>query len=111
MSSPVSRDRGLRRVSTATRWIAGGSLALTGAFAAVVARAVPGRAASTGSAATTVPVPATTTPSSTGGDGGSSATSSDDGGTSSGSATTLTPPTAPPTTAYQAPAQVSSGGS
>jgi hypothetical protein len=110
MSSPVSRDRGLRRVSTATRWIAGGSLALTGAFAAVVARAVPGRAASTGPAATTVPAPATTTPASTGGDGGASATSSD-GAASSGSATTLTPPTAPPTTAYQAPAQVSSGGS
>ena len=37
------RDAGLRRVSRLTRWLLAGSLALTGMFAALAARAFPGQ--------------------------------------------------------------------
>jgi hypothetical protein len=65
------RDAGLRRVSSMTRWLAGGAVALVGALSALVAQALPGTsgAAATppsspasGSAPTaTSPAPSTTT--------------------------------------------------
>lgn len=51
------RDAGLRRVSRLTRWLLAGSLALTGMFAALAARAFPGQGSQqAGSAVTTTTV-------------------------------------------------------
>jgi hypothetical protein len=47
------RDAGLRRVSRLTRWLLAGSLALTGMFAALAARAFPGHASQQSSGVTT----------------------------------------------------------
>jgi hypothetical protein len=47
------RDAGLRRVSRLTRWLVAGSLALTGLFAGLAARAFPGHAGQQAGAATT----------------------------------------------------------
>lgn len=41
----VQRDAGLHRVSRLTRWLLAGALALTAAFSAIAARALPGQAA------------------------------------------------------------------
>jgi hypothetical protein len=49
--STASRDLGLRRVSRLTRWLAAGGVAFTGMFAVMVAKAQPGKSATTGSQA------------------------------------------------------------
>jgi hypothetical protein len=41
----AQRDAGLHRVSRLTRWLLAGALALTAAFSAIAARALPGQAA------------------------------------------------------------------
>ena len=51
--SVARRDAGLRRASRLTRWLLAGSLVLTGAFAALAARAFPGQARQQGNAAAT----------------------------------------------------------
>jgi hypothetical protein len=61
------RDRGFRRISTVTKWLAAGAVGLVGVFSAWAAGAIPGR---NGAAAT----PSTS-------DGASSANTSADGAT------------------------------
>lgn len=56
----TDRDRGLRRISRTTRWLAGGAIALMGVASAVAAYAAPGRTTSTPS---TPPASGATTPS------------------------------------------------
>jgi hypothetical protein len=41
--SRISRDQGLKRISLVTRWVGVGGIAAAGVFAAIVARAQPGR--------------------------------------------------------------------
>jgi hypothetical protein len=48
MPSSTDRDRGLRRVSHLTRWLAGAALVLTGLFSAAAAKALPGKTKSAG---------------------------------------------------------------
>lgn len=50
------RDAGLRRVSRLTRWLVAGSLALTGLFAGLAARAFPGHSQQASAATTTTTV-------------------------------------------------------
>ena len=47
MSATEQRDRGLRQVSSLTRWLAAGGLAAVGVFAAIAAHAAPGKAKTT----------------------------------------------------------------
>ena len=59
---PTDRDSGLRRVSSLTRWLVGGAVALIGVLSAMVASALPGASGT----ATSSPQPSVaTTPSST----------------------------------------------
>jgi hypothetical protein len=95
MPSPLSRDQGLDRISRVTRLVAAGALVVAGLFAALVAKAVPGKATSNGSTATTPPTTA-------GADYGGSAADNQ--------STTLAPPVQAPAPS-RAPASVSSGGS
>jgi hypothetical protein len=98
MPSPLSRDQGLDRISRLTRMVAAGALVVAGLFAALVAKAVPGKATSNG--------PAPTTSTST-----SSTTAADNGGSAADNqSTTLAPPVQAPAPS-RAPASVSSGGS
>ena len=57
----AARDEGLRRVSSLTRWVAAGAIALAGAMSLVTARILPGRAKS--AAQTSVSTPAVDQPS------------------------------------------------
>jgi hypothetical protein len=50
------RDAGLHRVSRLTRWLVAGSLALTGLFAGLAARAFPGHSQQASAATTTTTV-------------------------------------------------------
>ncbi|HEX9530527.1 MAG TPA: hypothetical protein VF954_05275 [Acidimicrobiales bacterium] len=78
MPSPADRDLGLRRLARATRWVAAGSVALTGLLAGVAAQAFAGHpAAATTSAGTSSSANATTT--TTTGTGLASSSSADDG--------------------------------
>ncbi len=68
------RDAGLHRVSRLTRWLVAGSLALTGLFAGLAARAFPGHGQQASAAATTT----TTTTTVTGSQSDDSASQDDD---------------------------------
>ena len=98
MGSRVTRDIGLRRIGTSTRFLAVGALIAGGVLSAAVAKALPGKsthpAAPTGANAT----PAQQSP-----------TGGDDGSQSTGSAGLSTPAQAPQP-AISSPV-VSSGGS
>lgn len=56
MNRSARRDDGLQRISTLTRWAAGGAIVLAGVFSAVVAKALPGR--SSGGSGGTAQAPA-----------------------------------------------------
>jgi hypothetical protein len=73
------RDRGLRRVSTVTKWLAAGSVAAVGALTAVVAAAAPGTSRSS-------------TPNDSGASASSGASTSSGGNSGTGSTPTTTQP-------------------
>jgi hypothetical protein len=101
MASGASRDLGLQRIATSTRFLAVGALVAGGVLSAAVAKALPGKSNHPAAPLTTNTVsPAQTTP----------APSISSGGDSGAAAPPLTAPAqAPqPTTA---PPVVSSGGS
>ena len=103
MTSRVTRELGLQRIGTATRFLAVGALLVGGLLSAVVARALPGNAShpatTNGTGAAT---PATQLP--TVGSSGRNA------GSQSAGAPPLTAPAQAPQTVI-APPVVSSGGS
>jgi hypothetical protein len=80
--SVLARDAGLRRISSATRWIAAGAVGLSGALAVIAADSFHGHAAST-QAAASQSAPATVPP-------------VNSGGNISAPASTPTPTAAPP---------------
>lgn len=55
------RDAGLRRIRDTRRWLAGGAVVLTGAFAGIAAQTTPGAASTTGSTGSSVASGATST--------------------------------------------------
>jgi hypothetical protein len=86
---PVDRDNGMRRISSATRWLAGVGIALVAAFSLFFAERA---ASSTGSNTPAVNTPAATAPPAT--DGGS--TSGSSSGSSAQPVETAPPVTYPP---------------
>ena len=93
MKPATQRDEGLRRVSTLTRWMVAGSVAVAGVFTAAAARALPGHAKA--SSTTTV-------------DDGSASGGSVDSGAAGG---TVTPPAAGPSVSPTSPSAGSSSSS
>jgi hypothetical protein len=51
----ATRDDGLRRLSSVTRWVAAGGIAVAGVLSGLVAHAQPGRASASTQPATVVP--------------------------------------------------------
>jgi hypothetical protein len=96
MNPMRERDAAMRRVSRATKWIAGIAAALTGAFVLQAADAIPGHSKSTGTGSSSSSSTGATAPS------GSSSS-----GSSSGSSSTVT---LPPQAAVPAPSSNSSSG-
>jgi len=62
-----ARSLAMDRLATLTTWIAAGSLAAVGVFAAVAAATIPGKASPSQSASAPTPAPATSTQTSTSG--------------------------------------------
>ncbi len=87
----IARDAGLRRISSATRWIAAGAVGLSGALAVIAADSFHGHTAS--AAATQAPAsqsaPASVSPADSAGD--------------------IAPPTSTPTPTAAPPVAVSGG--
>ena len=94
------RDHGLRRVSSVTRWLAAGAVALVGALSAMVAQAVPGASAPTTSPQQPAASPVTAVPQSSSPSLATDPNAADPG---------LRP--APPPVATRRQSVVSSGGS
>lgn len=97
------RDAGLRRVRMARRWMAGGAVVLTGAFAGLAARGTHATAttSATGSAAS---------PTSSSDSTSSSSSSRSESQSRSGDGATLQAPSSPPQASAAGP-QASSGAS
>jgi hypothetical protein len=116
-----ARDRGLRRVRTATGWITAASTAGAVVLAGGYAQALPGKSTAaqskpgtTGTTGTTGTKSTTSTTSSTGTGGGAAQASTAAAATSSAAAPTLQAPAQAPTqapTTAATTAQATSGGS
>ena len=78
----TDRDVGLRRVSSLTRWVVGGAVALVGLLSAMVSQALPGASGTTTSsqqpATAASPAAAPTSPPTTAAPSSSSSSSSSD---------------------------------
>jgi len=116
MNSRSTRDRGLRQISSATRWLAVGALAGGAVLSAVVANTLPGHSAATPSSAGSGGAVGGVAQSSPAGTGGGSAASGSQSGSGPAAADPgssgqgLSGPAQLPQP-VQAPPQVSSGGS